>query len=194
MSSESLQHSGQIQSQDDRLRQKNRRRSRPAFKFSVREICFSAILGAMLFALKMALAFLPNIEPVSLITIVLAQKLGWRGLLALYVYIACELLVWGIGPWTICYLYVWLLLFIPACLLKKLDSAWFWAFAGAVFGFLFGLFCALPIWLISGFQAALAWWQAGVPFDLLHGISNFTIILLLYHPLRRIFSLLPQYR
>ena len=30
------------------------------------------------------------------------------------------------------------------------------------------------------------WWIAGIPFDLIHGASNFLIMLLLYKPVRRV--------
>jgi hypothetical protein len=58
------------------------------------------------------------------------------------------------------------------------------------FGLAFGLLSALTQFLIhaptlgmaSGFYATFAWWVAGIPWDIIHGVSNFVVMLLLYHP------------
>lgn len=161
-------------------------------RLSIHKICLFSILGALLFAAKTIMSFLPNIEPVSLMVLCLAVCFGLQGLIPVYIYIACEFLFWGIGPWSICYLYVWAVLFSAGLLLKKLqlDSPLIMACLAAVFGFLFGALCALPICIAGGWSAALAWWQAGIPFDLLHGTVNFCIVLLLYAPLRKLMFML----
>lgn len=153
-------------------------------ELSLRELCLYALLGALLFAAKMVLAPFPNIEPVSLLVMVMAVVLGWKGMIPLYLYIACELFVWGIGLWSISYLYVWLILFCLARLFSS-GSPLSMAVLASLFGFSFGALCALPVWLSGGWQAALSWWQSGVLFDLIHGISNFFIVLVLYRPLKK---------
>ena len=72
-----------------------------------RELVLLALLGALLWVSKMALAMLPNIEPVSLLLIVYTVVLGWKALIPLYVYVFMEMLIWGIGFWSICYTYGW---------------------------------------------------------------------------------------
>ena len=37
-----------------------------------------------------------------------------------------------------------------------------------------------------------AWWVAGIPFDLIHGISNFAIMLALYRPISNLLRRMPQ--
>lgn len=69
------------------------------------DACFGALYGALMFALKMAMASLPNIEPVTLLVLVAGCCLGKKGFLAICVYIVCELLVWGAGVWNMGY--VW---------------------------------------------------------------------------------------
>ena len=44
---------------------------------SVREVALFAILGATTFAAKMAMSQFPNIEPVSLLVMLLAVCFGW---------------------------------------------------------------------------------------------------------------------
>lgn len=149
----------------------------------LKSLCLFSILGAVVFVAKMAMAGLPNIEPVSLSVILLAQVFGWPALAAVYVYIACEWLVWGIGLWSFSYLYVWLILFAITRAFDWLHSALFWALVGAGFGFCFGALCALWLLVLQGWSAAFVWWQNGVFFDLLHGAGNFVVIFLLYKPL-----------
>lgn len=156
---------------------------KPRNRQSLRNMCLYALLGAVIFVAKMAMAGLPNIEPVSLAVILLAQVFGWPALAAVYVYIACEWLVWGIGIWSCAYAYVWLVLFALTMTFRFMHSALFLALIGAGYGFCFGALCALWLLALQGWSAAFVWWQNGVVFDLLHGAGNFVIILLLYKPL-----------
>lgn len=155
-------------------------------RLTLYEMCLFSLLGALLFALKLAMAPLPNIEPVSLFVILFAQVYGWKGLIPLYIYVACEILFFGLGLWSVSYLYIWLVLFLTARLFHSLDSAWFWAFIAAIFGFCFGALSALVMLPVGSVTSVIAWWQAGVFFDLLHGCGNFVITLLLYHPLKKV--------
>ena len=75
-----------------------------------REVAVLGLLGALLFGSKAALAWLPNVEPVSLLVIVYTVVLGWRALFPICVYILLEYVTWGFGLWSACYLYVWPLL------------------------------------------------------------------------------------
>ena len=57
-----------------------------------------------------------------------------------------------------------------------------------LFGLSFGLLCAIPYIFTSGLYGAFAWWVAGIPWDLVHGISNFVIMLVLYEPMKRVMT------
>jgi len=154
-------------------------------KLSVRELVLFSFFGVLIFAAKMAMAQLPNIEPVSLLVMLLAVCYGWRGLYSVYIYVFLEWAMWGFGLWSICYLYVWLVLFCLARLLRNMESALSWAVLSGCFGLLFGALCALVYWVSGGWAAAVTWWISGIPMDLLHGIGNFAIALALFRPLRR---------
>ena len=99
---------------------------------SIREVALFAMLGAMIFAAKMAMAQFPNIEPVSLLVMLLAVCFGWKGLYAVYLYVLLEFAMWGIGLWSVCYLYVWLILFVLARRLRRMESPLGWADAPAL--------------------------------------------------------------
>ena len=144
------------------------------------------VLGALTFALKVCMAMLPNIEPVSLMVMLFAVVFGWKGLYPTYVYVVMEILYFGLGTWNINYLYIWAVLAIAAFFLRKMESALGWALLSAVFGLLFGALCAPVDVVIGGFGYAVTKWISGIPFDVAHCAGNFVIALILWKPLRRL--------
>ena len=156
--------------------------------FTAREIAVLGLLSALLFGAKMAMAPLPNIEPVSLLVIVYAAVLGVRALVPVYVYALLEILTWGFGYWSACYLYVWTVLALAALLLRRMESALGWAALSGAFGLCFGALCSLTYWAAGGWAYALSWWISGIPFDLLHGAGNFAMALALFRPCRAVLS------
>ena len=154
----------------------------------VRQLTLYAMLGTILFAAKLAMAHLPNIEPVSLFTMLFAVCLGRKGLYPLYLYIFLEYAVWGVHLWSLCYLYVWLLLFLAACSLRHMASPLGWAILSGSFGLLFGALCIPVYWLAGGWASAAAWWVSGIPWDLTHCAGNFALALVLFAPLRTVLA------
>lgn len=154
-------------------------------RLTTAELALFGLMGAMTFALKMAMAQLPNIEPVSLMVMLAAVCFGWRGLYAVYLYVFLEFAIWGFGLWNVAYLYVWLVLFTAARLLRKAESPLIWAALSGCFGLMFGALCAVVYWVTGGWAFAVSWWAAGIPMDLLHGLGNFVVALVLFKPLRK---------
>lgn len=161
-------------------------------KLPAKDITLYAILGAILYALKMVMAGLPNIEPVSLLIMVYAVVFGPKALWAVYIYALLECFTWGFNTWTVSYLYIWLILFLLARLLRNMESPLSWAILSGGFGMCFGLLCA-PVCLFScGWAYAVSWWVSGIPYDLLHCGGNFVIALCLFRPCRRALTALYQ--
>ncbi len=155
-------------------------------KLVLREVVLFGILGALTFAAKVVMSPLPNIEPVSLLLMVFAVVFGKKALYPTYIYVALEILFYGINFWSINYLYVWALLLVLSWLFRNMESPLGWAMLSGAFGLAFGLLCA-PVYLISGGPGfALSWWISGFPFDIAHGIGNFMMALLLFAPLRKL--------
>ena len=69
------------------------------------EAVLFGILGALMFALQVVLAPLPNIEPVSLLVMLFAVTFGWKCLYPVYVFVVMEILFHGLGLWNINYLF-----------------------------------------------------------------------------------------
>lgn len=156
------------------------------------QLTLFGVLGALTFALKFAMAGLPNIEPVSLMVMLFAVTFGKKAVFPIGVYILLEFVVYGPGIWNIFYLYVWFTLAGAAWLLRGMEHPLGWAILSGGFGLLFGALCA-PIDLILGGPAyALSRWISGIPYDILHCVGNFTIALLLFQPLRRLLARLME--
>lgn len=146
------------------------------------------MLGSLTFAAKVAMAGLPNIEPVSLFIMLYAVVFGRKCIYPIYTYVVMEFLCYGIHLWSINYLYVWLILAVIAWLLRDMRNPIVWALLSGGFGLLFGFFCA-PVYLFTGgIGYAVSWWISGVPFDLVHAAGNFAMALVLFVPLRKLLT------
>ena len=157
-------------------------------KLTVREVVLFGVLGALTFALQVAMSGLPNIEPVSLLVILFAVTFGWKALYPVYVFVAMEIFFHGFSLWNIYYLYIWAILAAAAILLRNMEQPLAWALLSAVFGLLFGALCGIADVFVGGFSYAIAKWASGIPFDIAHCIGNFVIAGLLFVPLRKLFA------
>lgn len=155
-------------------------------KLTLRQITLFAMLAAMTFGAKWVMAFLPNIEPVTLMVLLFGAVFGWKAIFPVAVYVAAEFLFFGFGVWNIYYLYIWLIPMVLGMVLRKMESPLGWAIAAGFFGLAFGALCTPVNLIIGGWGYALAWWISGIPFDLLHGAGNFAMALILFIPLRKL--------
>ena len=157
-------------------------------RLTLRQTVLFGMLGALTFAAKVAMAGLPNIEPVSLFAMLFAVVFGRKCVYPIYTYVVMEFLFYGLHLWSVNYLYVWAILAFAAWSLRKMEHPLGWAVLSGGFGMLFGLLCA-PVYLFSGGPGfAVSWWISGIPFDLTHAAGNFVIALVLFVPLRRLLT------
>ena len=150
------------------------------------EMVLMPILAAVIFVSKMIMAGIPNIEPVSLLIIAFTIVFGWRALIAVYLYVGLEILIWGPGIWNLMYFYIWLILVVLTMIFRKMKSPLGWGVLSGLFGLSFGLLC-LPISAITGgITFAVTSWISGIYYDLLHAAGNFVMALLLLNPIVKI--------
>ena len=155
-------------------------------KISIREIVLFGVLGALTFAAKYVMSFLPNIEPVSLMVMLFAVVFGKKWVYPVYLYVVMEILFYGISLWNINYLYIWAVLAVAAYFLRNMRSPLGWALLSGAFGLLFGALCGIVDVFIGGFSYAVTKWVSGIPFDILHCAGNFVIALILFESLRKL--------
>ncbi|NLC43312.1 MAG: hypothetical protein GX783_03410 [Clostridiales bacterium] len=157
----------------------------------IRDIVLIGLLSAATTAGKLALSFIPNVEIVTLFFILFAVVLGMkRSLFIAVVFVTTDILIYGFSTWVLGYYLVWpLLVFIASLLRKKANSEYIYATLGGLFGLFFGLFFAITESLFYGPAYGLAYWVNGLTFDLVHGVSNFIIVLLMYKPLKNMLDI-----
>ncbi len=170
------------------------------FTLELKDIALISVMVATIEAAKLALSPLPNVELVTFLIILYTLFLGRKVIFAIYIFILIEGCLYGFGTWWICYLYVWPLLSLITYLFRKQTSVIFWSTLSAIFGFAFGALFTPPYFVIGilngsfsgGLYSGFTWWIAGIPWDILHGFSNFILMLALYTPVRHILEILKR--
>jgi len=152
-------------------------------RLDVRTVIQLALLCALMFAGTEVMNSLPNIHPVMLILLLCVRVYGGLAIYPVTGFVLLELSIYGLGIWSITYLYVWPLAVLLALPFWKKDSRIFWAVFAGIFGLCFGALTAAYTIILSGFKAAVAYWVSGIPFDIVHCISNFIICFFLLPPL-----------
>ena len=164
-------------------------RSTSAGKLTVRELAELALICALMVAGKEALRLLPNIHPITLLILLCVRIYGWRTLYPTMAFVVLEIALYGAGLWNIMYLYVWPLLIFAALPFRRSQSRIFWTVLAALHGLLFGALCAIPYFFIGGLPMAVAWWVSGIPYDVIHGVSNMALTFVLLPPLYQLMLL-----
>lgn len=157
-------------------------------KLKTKDIVLIGMMVAMLEAAKISLAVIPNVELVTLLIILFTLFFGPKIIYVIAVFVLLEGVLYGFGVWWIMYLYVWPLLAFITWLLRKQESVWSFATVSGIFGLMFGAMCSIPYFFIGGWKMGVSWWIAGIPYDIIHGASNFILCMVLFVPLRKILN------
>ena len=152
----------------------------------IRDTVLFAMLGTLMFASKILMEALPNIHLLGMLTMVYTLTFRHKALIPIYVYVFLNGLYAGFDLWWFPYLYIWTILWLLTMLLPRrmprLLAMIVYPALCALHGFAFGLLYSPAQALMFGLdmQGLIAWVIAGLPFDLLHGVSNiFTGLLIL---------------
>ena len=158
-------------------------RSTSAGKLTVRELAELAIFCALMVAGKEAMRVIPNVHPVTLLILLCVQVYGIRALYPTIGFVLLEIAIYGAGLWNIMYLYVWPLLVFAALPFREAKSRTAFAAVAGLHGLCFGALCAVPYYFIGGFPMAFSWWVSGIPYDIIHCVSNTVLTFVLLPPL-----------
>ncbi len=148
-------------------------------RLTTRELTVFAMLGALMYASKILLEFAPNIHLLGVFTIAFTVVYRKKALYPIYIYVLLNGLLSGFSAWWIPYLYLWTVLWgIVMLLPQKMPKAvrpLVYMTVCAVHGFLFGTLYAPVQAVLTGLslEGMIAWIIAGLPWDFLHGVSNF---------------------
>lgn len=132
-----------------------------------------------MYASKMIMEVFPNVHLLGVFTVAITVVYRKKALYPIYIYVFLNGLFSGFSTWWIPYLYIWTVLWGATMLLPKkipenLKPIVYMCLC-AFHGFLFGTLYAPAQALLFGldFKATVAWIIAGLPWDFVHGVSNF---------------------
>lgn len=150
-------------------------------KLTLREIAIFSMLGAIMFASKILMEFIPNVHLLGVFTMAITVVYRWKALYPIYIYVLINGIYAGFSVWWIPYLYLWTLLWgatmlLPRRLPKAVLAPIYMVVCG-LHGLLFGTLYspAQALFFHLNFEQTVAWIIAGLPWDLIHGVSNFAL-------------------
>lgn len=148
-------------------------------KLTIREIAIFGMLGSIMYASKFLMELFPNVHLLGVFTVAFTVVYRKKALYPIYTYVILNGIFCGFATWWIPYLYVWTILWgvvmlLPPNMPKAIRPLIYMAVCAA-HGFLFGTLYAPAQALLFGlrFKGMIAWIIAGLPWDFVHGISNF---------------------
>lgn len=153
--------------------------------FSTREIAVLALSTAAAVVGRLMFQFIPNIQPMTDIFILLTIYQGLRAsLIVSTLSVIITSLYLGTGLWTISQLLSFTILMILAYYLSKISIFKQSLILQIIFaffaGFLYGLIISVFESKFYGIQSFLPYYLAGVSFDAMHAVGNASFYLLLY--------------
>lgn len=132
-----------------------------------------------MYASKVIMEFAPNIHLLGVFTVAFTVVYRKKALYPIYTYVILNGIFSGFAAWWIPYLYVWTVLWgavmlLPKNMPKKIQPIVYMSVC-ALHGFLFGTLYAPAQAVLFGLnlKGMIAWIAAGLPYDLIHGVSNF---------------------
>lgn len=153
-----------------------------------------AMLGSVMFHSKILMEALPNIHLLGMLTMTYTIVFRKKALVPIYIYVLMNGVYAGFSLWWMPYLYIWTILWgITMLLPKNISPKWAIVIYPAIcglHGFAFGtLYAPAQALMFSlNFKQMLAWIVAGIPFDLIQGIGN-AIVGILVYPLSRVLKM-----
>lgn len=148
-------------------------------KLTSKEITVFAMLGALMYASKVIMELAPNIHLLGVFTVAFTVVYRKKALYPIYIYVLLNGMFCGFATWWIPYLYLWTILWGAVMLLPKNMPAKIkplvYMLVCSAHGFLFGTLYAPAQAILYGLdlKGMIAWIIAGLPWDFIHGVSNF---------------------
>ena len=144
-----------------------------------------AMLATLMFCSKVIMEVLPNIHLLGMLTMVYTLVFRTKALIPIYLYVVLNGVYAGFNVWWIPYLYIWTILWGVTMLLPKRMptkvACVVYPIVCSLHGFLFGVLYApaQAMFFKLSFAETIAWISTGAVFDVIHGISNFAVGLMI---------------
>lgn len=148
-------------------------------KLTIREMTIFSMLGAVMYASKIIMEVAPNIHLLGAFIVAFTVVYRKKALYPIYIFALLIGLFNGFNAWWVPYLYIWTVLWAAVMILpKKISKRWqpiVYMTVSAMHGFLYGILYA-PVQAVMfglNWEGTVAWIMTGLPWDMIHGVSNF---------------------
>ena len=148
-------------------------------KLSVKEMAVFSMLGTLMYASKLITEAFPNLHLLGVFVIAFTVIYRKKALYPIYIFVFLTGIFSGFATWWFPYLYIWAVLWaltmlIPGWLPAKIKPVVYMVIS-AMHGYMYGILYAPAQALLFGldYNGMIAWIIAGLPFDIIHGTSNF---------------------
>lgn len=132
-----------------------------------------------MYASKMIMEIAPNVHLLGTFVIAFTLVYGKKALYPIYVFVLLTGIYAGFATWWVPYLYLWTILWgvtmlLPKNMSKKIKPLVYMCVC-AMHGFLYGILYAPAQAFFFGlnWEGTIAWIMTGLPWDFVHGVSNF---------------------
>ena len=148
-------------------------------KLKARETAVFAMLGALMYASKVIMEFAPNVHLIGVFVIAITVVYRKKALYPIYIFVLLTGLLNGFSTWWVPYTYIWTVLWAVTMVLPRKMPAkvrpLVYMVVCALHGFGYGILYAPAQAIMFGlsFKGMISWIITGLPFDMIHGISNF---------------------
>lgn len=154
-------------------------------KINLKELATFSMLSAIMLISKLLLEAIPNFHLLAVFTIAVTVVYRVKALYVVYGYVMLQGLVAGFNPWWIPNLYLWTVLWAVTIILPKKMSkpvgAVVYTVVCGLHGLFYGTLYSPAQALLFGldFKGMISWIVAGFPFDVIHGIHNLILSILI---------------
>lgn len=148
-----------------------------------------ALLVAACVVLRTAFQWVPNVQPISAIFLILVSLLGLTSaiLVAIMTMVVTGIYM-GFGYWVAFQCLAYFIILVGMRFLVG-RPFWFRSIYALLSGYLYGLIMSLLYNLFWGLGHFWAYYLSGLFFDSLHAVSNFVFYLVLFPVLIRLFRM-----
>ena len=153
-----------------------------------RRLSLIAMLSSLSFVGRMSFTFLPNVQPTTVIIILVTMYLGTMdGWLVATVSIFMSNMYLGMGVWTIAQIVSFsaLILMVHLCKMMNIGMRYY-PFIAFISGLVYGLIISLVQAPFFGWISFFPYWLSGLPYDFSHAIGNYLFFIILHPPLSKI--------
>jgi len=153
--------------------------------FSVRQLTVLSILVSLSSVGRIFFQFIPNVQPMTAIFIIITFVYGLReGLIVSLLSVTLSNFILGMGPWIFAQIISYAIVMIIAAILvrplyQRKRTKWIIIFFLFLTGILYGVIISYLTYKMFGMSRFLPYYLMGITFDILHGFGNagFYIIL-----------------